>query len=93
MKKVFLAIFGIVALAPTGLAQNGNNQITPALEVAIPTGDAGDASSIGLGVTVKGLYGIGEAGQLTFTTGYLSAGAKKADTLSFRAPINKPGQF
>jgi len=45
--------------------------------LAIPTSDAGDASSIGLGVIVKGLYGIGEAGQLTFTTGYLSAGAKK----------------
>ena len=57
MKKVFLAIFGIVAVTATSLAQKGNNQITPAVELALPTGDAGDASSIGLGVTVKGLYG------------------------------------
>jgi hypothetical protein len=77
MKKVFLTIFGIVAIAAASLAQKGNNQITPAVEIALPTGDAGDATSIGLGVTVKGLYGVGEAGQVTFTTGYLVAGAKK----------------
>ncbi len=77
MKKVFLAIFAIVAITATGFAQKGNNQITPAVEMALPTGDAGDASSIGLGVTVKGLYGVGEAGQVTFTTGYLISGAKK----------------
>jgi Outer membrane protein beta-barrel domain len=77
MKKVLFAIFGTVVITATGLAQKGNNQITPAAEVAILTGDASDASSIGLGVTVKALYGVGEAGQLTFTTGYLSASAKK----------------
>jgi len=77
MKKVFLAIFGIVAFGAASLAQKGNNQITPALELALPTGDAGDASSLGLGVTVKGLYGVGNAGQLTLTTGYLAAGTKK----------------
>ena len=77
MKKVILAIFGFVAISATALAQKGNNQITPAVEIALLTGDAGDASSVGLGATVKGLYGIGEAGQITFTTGYLFAGAKK----------------
>ena len=77
MKKVFLSIFGIVAIAAGSVAQQGNNQISPAVEIALPTGDANDASQLGLGVTVKGLYGIGEAGQLTFTTGYLVSGAKK----------------
>lgn len=77
MKKVFLAIFAIVAITATGLAQKGNNQINPAVEIALPTGDAGDATSVGLGVTVKGLYGVGEAGQVTFTTGYLIASGKK----------------
>jgi hypothetical protein len=41
MKKVFLSIFGIVAIA-AGFAQQGNNQISAAAEVAIPMGDAGE---------------------------------------------------
>jgi hypothetical protein len=77
MKKVFLSILGIVAVAATSIAQAGNNQIIPAAEIALPTGDASDVQSIGLGVTVKGLYGIGEAGQITFTTGLMVASGKK----------------
>lgn len=76
MKKVLLFIFGITALTLGGFAQKGNNQVSPALEVALPTGDASDVNKIGLGVTVKGMYGMGEAGQVTFTTGYLVAGGK-----------------
>lgn len=77
MKKVFFAFFSLVALSATSLAQKGNNQISPAAELAIFTGDASETSSIGAGVTVKGLYGVGEAGQITFTTGVLRAGVKK----------------
>ena len=44
MKKVFLSIFGIVAIAAGSVAQQGNNQISPAVEIALPTGDANDAS-------------------------------------------------
>lgn len=77
MKKVFLSILGIVAIATASVAQTGNNQVIPAAEIALPTGDASDVQSIGLGVTVKGLYGVGEAGQITFTTGLMVAGGKK----------------
>jgi hypothetical protein len=77
MKKVFLSLFGIVALTAAAVAQTGNNQISPALELALPTGDASDVNTIGIGATVKGLYGIGEAGQITFTTGFIRAGVKK----------------
>lgn len=77
MKKVFLSIIAIIAFFAGSFAQQGKNQISPAVEVAIPTGDAGESSQLGLGVTVKGLYGVGEVGQLTFTTGYLAASAKK----------------
>ena len=58
MKKVFLSLFGIVAIATASVAQTGNNQIIPAAEIALPTGDASDVQSIGFGVTVKGLYGV-----------------------------------
>jgi hypothetical protein len=77
MKRILFAFITLTSFAATGFAQKGNNQITPALELAIPTGDAGDNSTLGAGVTVKGLYGVGEAGQVTFTTGILRAGAKK----------------
>lgn len=76
MKKVFLSIFGILALVAGSFAQAGKNQISPAAEFALPTGDASDVNKIGIGVTVKGLYGVGEAGQITFTTGFLTSGAK-----------------
>ena len=46
MKKVFLAIFAVVAITATSMAQKGNNHITPAFQIALPTGDA---ISIGLG--------------------------------------------
>jgi hypothetical protein len=77
MKKLVLAIFGMVAIGATAFAQKGNNQVSPGAEFVLPTGDAGDATSVGFGVTVKGLYGVGEAGQITFTTGYLIAAGKK----------------
>src|SRR5688572_21828515 len=76
MKKAFLSIFALVAITVSGFAQEGNNQVSPAAELALPTGDAGDANKLGLGATVKGLYGIGEAGQITFTTGFLASSAK-----------------
>lgn len=76
MKKVFLSIIAIIALVASSLAQSGKNQISPAAEFALPTGDASDVNKIGIGVTVKGLYGVGEAGQITFTTGFLTSGIK-----------------
>lgn len=77
MKRVYLVLLGTVLFSAAGFAQKGNNQVSVAADVAIPTGDLGDATSIGLGATVKGLYGIGTAGQITFTTGYTAFSAKK----------------
>lgn len=76
MKKVFLVVLGIGFLAASAVAQKGKNQVSVGPDIAFPTGDFGEVYKIGLGVTVKGLYGIGEAGQITFTTGYVSFGAK-----------------
>ena len=66
----------MTAIAVGSFAQQGSFKISPAVEVAIPTGDAGETSKLGLGATVKGLYGISDAGQVSFTTGLLVAGAK-----------------
>ncbi len=77
MKKVFLSIFAMTAIAVVSFAQQGSFKLSPAVELAVPTGDAADNSKPGLGVTVKGLYGISEAGQVTLTSGLLVSGAKK----------------
>lgn len=77
MKKVFLVILGIGFFSAAALAQKGKNEISPALDVTLPIGEFSDVCPVGLGVTVKGLYGVGEAGQITLTTGYSTFGAKK----------------
>ena len=76
MKKVFLAFFGVVLFSAAAMAQTGKNQVSVGPELAIPTGDMSDMSKLGFGATVKGLYGIGTAGQITLTTGFVSVGAK-----------------
>lgn len=76
MKKfLFVATF-MIAGAFVVNAQKGNNQVGIGAEVGIPMGDFGDMSGVGFGGSVKGLYGIGSAGQITFTTGYMTFGMK-----------------
>jgi len=75
MKKLFLAI-AIAAISVTSYAQKGTNQIGVGGDVGIPIGDFGDAFKTGFGGYAKGLFGIGEAGQITFTTGYSAFKAK-----------------
>ena len=76
MKKIFLALC-IVAISSAAYSQKGNNQIGVGVDAGLPIGDFSNFSSFGIGGYVKGLYGIGEAGQITLTTGYTSYAAKK----------------
>ncbi|MET0392773.1 MAG: outer membrane beta-barrel protein, partial [Chitinophagaceae bacterium] len=74
MKKVFLAICaGVIGLVSYG--QQGTTKIGIGAEVGIPTGDF-DAFKTGFGGYAKGLFGIGTAGQITFTSGYTTYEAK-----------------
>lgn len=77
MKKVFLAIC-IAAISTAAYSQQGNNQIGVGVDLGLPMGNFGDFSSFGYGGYVKGLYGVGTAGQITLTTGYTSFPAKSA---------------
>lgn len=79
MKKVLLAIC-ITAISAAGYSQSGNNQIGVGADLGIPTGDLGDGVKTGFGGYAKGLFGIGDAGQVTFTTGYT--------TFSFKGGID-----
>ena len=71
MKKLLL-LTAIVLFTLLTRAQSGHNQIGVAFEAGLPMGDFGDAAKTGFGGLVKGLYGVGQAGQVTFTTGYSS---------------------
>jgi hypothetical protein len=75
MKKIILGLACVLTLSAVK-AQKGTTQIGVAAEVGIPTGDFGDGFKTGYGGSVKGLFGIGEAGQITFTTGYTTYKAK-----------------
>ena len=76
MKKVFITAFFVATCLIGAKAQSGNNQIGVGVNVGIPTGDFGDAFGVGIGGYVKGLLGVGSAGQVTLTTGYTSFGMK-----------------
>ena len=68
MRKVFLTAAAVIAIASASFSQTGKNQIGVGAEVGIrTTSGAGTA----FGGTVKYLHGIGNAGQLTLTTGAL----------------------
>jgi hypothetical protein len=75
MKKILL-LTAIISLSLLSKAQSGNNQIGIALEVGVPMGDFGDLSKLGVGGLVRGAYGIGTAGHVTLTTGYVAFSAK-----------------
>src|ERR1700754_3101899 len=77
MKKLLFVVLGVTLFAGAGLAQKGKNQISVGAEGALPLGDFSDVSNIGYGGSVKGLYGVGTAGQVTLTAGYLKFAAKK----------------
>lgn len=73
MKKLFLLLF-IGAISTSLFAQKGLNQASIGAEIGLPTGSVSNALNLGFGGTAKGLYGIGEAGQLGLTLGYIRYG-------------------
>src|SRR5699024_824913 len=76
MKKQLLIISFLFLFVGFATAQKGNILISLGADVALPLGDFGEYSNIGIGGTAKGHYGISDAGDITFTTGYISFGSK-----------------
>lgn len=75
MKKLLFVCASAFFFATVN-AQSGNNQIGVGLDIGLPIGDFGDAANVGFGGTIKGLLGVGTAGQVTLGTGYTSFKAK-----------------
>jgi hypothetical protein len=65
MKKMILAICMLTGASLIAQAQRGNNQVKLTAEAGFP----GGAYRTGFGGFVKGLYGVGNSGQLTLMTG------------------------
>ena len=87
MKKIILFFFGALTLS-TVQAQQGKNQIGIAAEAGIPIGDFADGYKTGIGGALKGLFGIGQSGQITFTTGYMGfKGKESTDDVKYSATI------
>jgi hypothetical protein len=72
MRKVFLTMAAVVAIASASFAQSGKNEVSVGAEVGLPMGDFGEGFKTGFGGSLKGLFGIGAAGQITGTVGYTS---------------------
>lgn len=76
MKKILLTGLLGVIIATTAIAQKGDNKIGAGVDIGLPVGNFSTAYGVGLGISVKGLYGVGDAGHVTLTTGYSSFGGK-----------------
>ncbi len=77
MKKTVLSCLLIAAFSIATYAQKGAIHINGGVDGAFPLGDFGEGYGMGFGATVKGLYGISDAGQVGLTLGYIHFGSKE----------------
>jgi len=70
MKKICFVSLFLFAFAFISKAQKGNNEVGIGAELNVLLGSYKDAYGAGFGGSVKGLYGVGKAGQLSLTLGY-----------------------
>jgi len=85
MKKTVLILL-VSVTTMVCVAQSGNNQFIPALEIGLPTGDF-DSYKTGIGLSAKALIGVGNQGQVSFSTGYSSFKMKNSTDI-YKAKIS-----
>lgn len=87
MRK-FLFVTVLVVASFIGVnAQKGNNQIGVAFDLGIPTGDLGDMVKTGFGGQVRGLLGVGTAGQVSLTAGWSTFKEKEETGVNLKENI------
>ena len=86
MKGVYM-IIAAVLFSAAAFAQKGNNAIGAGGDIGFPTGDFGDYFKPGFGFYVKGMFGVGKAGQVTLTSGY-SAFKEKDGWTDYATTVN-----
>jgi len=79
MKKNLLFVVAFILSASFCYGQTGNNQVSVGAETNFFLSNGfSDIYNPGIGGNVKGLYGIGDASQLTLTSGYTWYGGKSS---------------
>jgi hypothetical protein len=68
MKKIYVALLTTNLIAVACFAQKGINFLGVGADLSLPAGVFGDDFNRGVGVYVKAMLGVGEAGAVTFTT-------------------------
>lgn len=79
MKKILAVMVLCTAFVLSSHAQKGQITISPGLELGLPIGNFGETTKFGIGVTAKGLYGLNDESDVTFTLGFIRFGAKGVD--------------
>lgn len=72
MRKIYMVLLATILISAGSNAQQGKTSIGVGADLSLPTGDFGDYARTGTGGYVKGIFGVGTAGQVTITTGYSS---------------------
>jgi hypothetical protein len=72
MRKNYVVMLATILIFASSFGQKDNNQIGVGGDLSIPTGDFASNFKTGVGVYVKGMFGVGKSGQVTFTSGYSS---------------------
>jgi hypothetical protein len=85
IKKSTIVFFFLLS-ASVSFGQKGNNQFIASLEVGVPTGDFKNFKT-GVGASLEALLGVGNHGQVGFTTGY-SSFKLKGGTSSFKQKLS-----
>ena len=68
--KIIFFVASFFSFSIFSNAQTGNNLVGVSLDLGLPLGSFADFAGVGVGGTVRGLYGVGESGHITLTTGY-----------------------
>jgi len=72
MRKNYVVLLATILITASSIAQKGKSYLGVGGDISLPTGDFGSYFKTGMGGYVKGMFGVGTAGQVTLTTGYSS---------------------
>lgn len=76
MKKFFLlTLAGFITFSAFAQSKGGGTSLSAGLELGLPVGDLSNSQSVGLGASVKALFG--ETSGLTASVGYMSFSGKE----------------
>ena len=71
MRKMYMVLLATILVSVSSFGQKGTTFIGAGGDLLLPTGFAADYFKTGIGFSVKGLFGVGTAGQITITSGYV----------------------